>query len=72
LDLRKQIVFGEALRRRRDMSTQNFDLGTKISQKVIKEIFVVVKEWKLQLVNVVTFCSEFILRNGYNYWKVAS
>jgi hypothetical protein len=54
------------------MSTQNFDLGTKISQKVIKEIFVVVKEWKLQLVNVVTFCSEFILRNGYNCWKVAS
>jgi len=39
---------------------------------VIKEIFVVVKEWELQLVNGVIFFSQVLLRHEYNCWKVVS
>jgi hypothetical protein len=40
------------------MSTTNFYLGTIFSSKVIKVNYVAVKEWKLQLVIVVTIRSK--------------
>jgi hypothetical protein len=49
------------------VSTQNFDFVTTISHKVIKDIYVTVKEWKLQLVIVVTFRLELRLSHEYKH-----
>ena len=68
----KQIVVGNILRSRRYPSTQNFDLSTIFSSKVIKVNYVEAKEWKLQLVIVVTIHSKLILRHEDNRWKVVS
>jgi hypothetical protein len=52
------------------MSTQNFELGAKIFLESNKVNSMTVSEWKLQLVNVVSFCSEIRLRHEYNRWRV--
>jgi hypothetical protein len=44
-------------------------LGNKKLSESAKEIFVAVKGWKLQLVNVVTFHSKLNLRHEYGHWK---
>jgi hypothetical protein len=54
------------------MLNPNFDLGIMFSSKVIKVNYVAAKEWKLQLVIVVTIHSKLILRHEDNCWKVVS
>jgi hypothetical protein len=51
------------------MLAHNFDLGIIFSSKVN---FVASKEWKLQLVIVITFHSELRLRHEDSCWKVVS
>jgi hypothetical protein len=48
-DWGKQIVVGKIFRRKRDLSTQNFDLGTIFSSKVIKVNYVAVKSGNCNL-----------------------
>jgi hypothetical protein len=66
------MVYGKVFRRRIHISTQNFELGDKISQKVIKDISEAVKEGKLQLVNVVKFGSKIKIKQRYIHWRVVS
>jgi hypothetical protein len=65
MDFNKLIVDGKVLQRRRHISTQIFYLGNQNYHKVIKDIYVAIKEWKFHLVNVVTFCLEIRMRHGY-------
>jgi hypothetical protein len=67
------MVVGKVLRSRRHMSTHNFEFGCKkYFPEINKDIYVAVKEWKLQHVNVVTFHSKLILRHEYSHWRDVS
>ena len=66
------MVIGNILRSGRDFLTQNFDLGIIVSSKVIKVNSVATKEWKLQLVIVVTIRSKLVLRHEDSRWKFVS
>jgi hypothetical protein len=46
-----------------------FSIGQKNPPEINKEIYVVVKEWKLQHKNVVTFRSELRFWHEYSHLK---